>query len=185
MRLVNSALHVVGRVLARERWTERHAVNALRLVLVLVFVGVLVAQALVFPLLAADLAWSYPEAAFLRWPLLVMVIAGLGMVQVAVVCIGRLLTVVAESSTFSRDAYRYVDGIILAGTVATTLAVAALAVQGTTGMLQPGLLLVTMGAIVGGAGVTLLIMVLRALLVRAVALDEETEALQAELGEVI
>ncbi|QAY71291.1 DUF2975 domain-containing protein [Xylanimonas protaetiae] len=182
---VTRVLRAVDSILSREAWAGEHPVLALRLVLVLVFVGVVVAQTLVFPMLAADLASSYPEATSLRWPLLIMVIVGLAMVQVAIACIGRLLTVVAESTAFSRDALRYVDGIVVAGTVATVLALAAMVVQVATEMLQPGLMLVTMAAVVCGAGITLLVVVLRALLVRAVALDEETDALHAELGEVI
>lgn len=178
-------LRAVDSILSRETWTGEHAVLALRLVLVVLFVGVVLAQTLVFPMLAADLASSYPEATALRWPLLAMVIVGLLMVQVAILCIGRLLTVVAESAVFRRDAFRYVDGIVLAGTVATLLAIAAMVLQGATGMLQPGLLLVTMAAIVCGAGITLLVVVLRALLARAVALNDETDSLSAELREVI
>ncbi|GAB2462871.1 DUF2975 domain-containing protein [Xylanimonas ulmi] len=183
--LVSRAQRRVDTVLGRVGQTGALTLGALRLVLGAVFVGVLLAQALFVPLIADEMATTLPEAAFLRWPLLVMVIAGLAMVQVAVVCVWRLLTLVAESAVFSHAAFRYVDGIVLAGAVATALAVAALALTVATGMLQPGLLLVTCGAIVGGAGVTLLVVVLRALLVRAVALTDETAALHAELGGVI
>ncbi|MCL1869525.1 MAG: DUF2975 domain-containing protein [Promicromonosporaceae bacterium] len=177
-RAIDQMLAAVGRAVTVGAWANRAAVVALRGVLAAIFIGVLLTGAVLFPVMASQLTETYPEAAFVRWPLLVLVLLGLAMVEVAVVCVGRLLTEVVQATAFSRHAYRYVDAIIAAGTIATLLGAAALVVQIATAALQPGLLLVTLGAILVGTGVTLLVVVLRALLVRAVALD-------AELGEVI
>ncbi|WP_425956902.1 DUF2975 domain-containing protein [Xylanimonas sp. McL0601] len=108
-----------------------------------------------------------------------MTLLGIGTLQVAMVCVWRLLTMVDRSTVFSRDAFRYVDAIAVAAAAATALALVA------ADAVQPGAMLAVMGAAVGGAGAALLVVVLRALLIRAVELDAETAALHAELDEVI
>ena len=45
-------------------------------------------------------------------PFRVLTILGMGCVQVAVVCVRRLVTMVRRGTVFSDSAFRYVDGVI-------------------------------------------------------------------------
>lgn len=159
-------------------------IRAVRVVIVLMFTGLLVAQAAVLPLLAAETAAQFPEAAHLRLPVLVAGIAGLATVQVALVCIWRLLTMVRLDTVFSRAAFRYVDVIIAAAGGATLLTV-GLFIGIPRDLTPPALALVEVAAAVGGTGIALLVLVMRSLLAKAVALDTSATELQTELDEVI
>lgn len=164
---------------------NRFVVNALRVVLALMFLGLLLGQVVIFPSLAADVASQVPEYAFLRWPVLVLVVLGLACVQVIVVAIGRLLAMAADGTVFSRAAFRDVGVVVWAALAGAGLAAIAFVVLGIAGALHPSAMLATVGAGLAALGVALLMAVMRALLVRAVQLDAETAALHAELEEVI
>lgn len=79
----------------------RMTVAVLRVLLVIIFTGALLAQAWFFPTLAAEVAASYPELAWLRWPLLAVVVLAIAGAQVALVAVWVLLAMV-ESDTCSR-----------------------------------------------------------------------------------
>src|SRR6476660_6802907 len=83
-------------------------VHALRAVLVLVFVGTVFVQAgLVWTLVSG----SDPEDGSLPLTALrVITILGMVSVQVALVCVGQLVTMVRRGTVFSHAAFRYVDG---------------------------------------------------------------------------
>ncbi|MDK1326302.1 DUF2975 domain-containing protein [Arthrobacter sp. zg-Y1143] len=156
---------------------------ALRIVLVLVFLGTLFVEAVMVPLFGTDLAEAGAEA--VRVPVLIIVVLGILAFQVCLVCVWRLLTMVRRGTVFSSAAFRYVDVIIGAVSVAALLLFALGAVLAPGEGVAPGVVL-----LIGGMGVTvaagaLLMLVMRALLASAVATAAEAHHLRTELGGVI
>jgi hypothetical protein len=105
-------------------------------------------------------------------------------VQVSTVSVWRLVGMVRSSTVFSNAAFRHVDvvlGAVVVAAVLTFALAAALAVQG-----RPSGVVMLVGAVgLVTVGMSLLVLVLRALLEQAVARDVEASGLQAELDEVI
>jgi hypothetical protein len=156
-------------------------VGALRAVLVVVLAGTVFVQAGMVWALATD-----PEDGSLPLtPLRVITILGMVSVQVALVCVWRLVTMVRRGTVFSHAAFRYVDIVIGAITAAALLWFALTAVLAPHHQDNPGITVIMGGigmAVLGGA---LIVLVLRMLLAQAVARDVEATQMQAELDEVI
>ena len=157
-------------------------VLALRIVLATALAGSLFVQAVMVPLFWADL----DEApAGVRISLVVIVLLGIVTMQVAAVCVWRLLTMVRRGTVFSHAAFRYVD-IVIGAISAASLLTFGLAVTLAPGeAVAPGIVLLICGASLIVAGVALIVLVLRMLLVQAVDLDAQAHHLQSELNEVI
>ena len=159
--------------------------RALRIVLGAVLAGTLFVQLVMVPLLAGDLDDLEPDYTHLRIPLIVIPFLGLVTIQVTVFCVWRLLTMVRRGTVFSDAAFRYVDGV-MGALAAASLLLFALGVFLAPGeAVPPGIVLLTGGAALLVAGIALIVLVLRMLLVQAVARDAEAHHLQAELDEVI
>ncbi|MFC4783960.1 DUF2975 domain-containing protein [Nocardioides sp. MAHUQ-72] len=164
------------------------AVRALKVIIAIALVGSVLVQCVMVPLIWLDMDDARPG---IRVPFVAIVVLGVATLQVTGVCIWRLLTMVRRGTVFSHGAFRYVDTVI--GAVATasvlTFAVAVLAAYSnrtTPGdQVAPGLVGLVCGASLVVAGVAVLVLVLRVLLVQAVALDAEARQLQSELDEVI
>src|SRR6185437_1013471 len=139
-------------------------VRALRAVLVVVFAGAVVVQALMVWGLASG---SDPEDGSL--PLTAL----------------RVVTMVRRGTVFSDAAFRYVDVIIGAIVAAALVWFAVTALNAPGQRDDPGVTLIMGGIGVGILGVALIVLVLRMLLAQAVARDVEAPQLQAELDEVI
>jgi len=156
-------------------------VGALRAVLVVVLAGTVFIQALMVWALATD-----PEDGSLPLtPLRVITILGMVSVQVALVCVWRLVTMVRRGTVFSHAAFRYVD-VVIGAIVAAALLLFALAVLLAPGdPVPPGMVLLMCGGVVAILGVALIVLVLRMLLAQAIARDVEAAQMQAELDEVI
>ena len=159
------------------------AVGALRAALVVVLAGTALAQALMVWVLASG---SDPEDGSLPLTALrVITILGLVSVQVIGVCVWRLVTMVRRGTVFSHAAFRYVDGVIGAIVAAALVWFAVTAVNAPGQRDDPGVTLIMGGVGVAILGVALIVLVLRMLLVQAVARDAEAAQMQAELDEVI
>jgi Protein of unknown function (DUF2975) len=159
----------------------RLAVTALRAVLVVVFAGTLLIQVL----MAWALTTGQREGSLPLTPLRVVTMLGMVSVQVALVCVWRLVTMVRRGTVFSDAAFRYVD-ILVGAIVAASLVwfmVTALNAPGQRA--DPGVTVIMAGVGLGILGVALIALVLRMLLAQAVARDVEASQLQAELNEVI
>ncbi|GAA2878764.1 DUF2975 domain-containing protein [Streptosporangium fragile] len=160
-------------------------VLALRAVLVALLAGSVFVQAVMVPLLAADLEGLNTDYAYLRTPLLVIIFLGVVTVQVILGCVWRLVTMVRRGTVFSHAAFRYVH-IVIGALVTAALLVFALAVVLAPGdPVAPGIVLLICGASLAVLGVALVVLVLRMLLAQAVARDVEAAQMQAELDEVI
>jgi len=157
------------------------AVGALRAVLAVVLAGTVFVQASMVWALATD-----PEDGSLPLtPLRVVTILGMASVQVALVCVGRLVAMVRRGTVFSHAAFRYVDVMIGAIVAAALVWFAVTALNAPGQRADPGVTLIMGGVGVAILGVALLVLVLRMLLAQAVARDVEASQLRAELNEVI
>ncbi|QCW51920.1 DUF2975 domain-containing protein [Nocardioides dongxiaopingii] len=145
----------------------------LRLVLAGGLAGSLVVQAVLVPLLAADL--DDVDAA-VRWPVVAIVFLGIVTIQVAMVCVWRLVTMVRRDTVFSDAAFRLVDVLIGAIAAAAVLALALGVVLAPGEDVAPGVVLLLGGLGVLVAGVALTVLVMRALLAQATAMRTELEA---------
>jgi hypothetical protein len=159
------------------------AVRALRVVLVVVLAGTVCVQAL---MLWTLISGSDPEDGSLPLTALrVITILGIGTVQVALVCVWRLVTMVRRGTVFSHAAFRYVD-IIIGAIVAAALVWFAVTIVNAPGQRDdPGVTAIMGGIGVAILGFALIVFVLRMLLAQAVARDVEAARMRAELDEVI
>jgi hypothetical protein len=115
----------------------------------------------------------------------VVTILGMVSVQVALVCVWRLVTMVRRGTVFSHAAFRYVD-VMIGAIVAAALVWFAVTIINAPGQREdPGVTVIMGGIAVGILGVALIVLVLRMLLTQAVARDVEATQMQAELAEVI
>lgn len=154
---------------------------ALRIVLILALAGSLVVQVVMMPLIWADLEGTED---WLRALFIAILVFGIVTMQVSAVCIWQLLTMVKRGSVFSPAAFRYVDVMIGAITVAAIL-VFLIAVLMAPGDVAPGIVGLICGAALVLGGVALIVLVLRMLLAQAVAREVEARKLRSELSEVI
>ncbi|HEX5405802.1 MAG TPA: DUF2975 domain-containing protein [Pseudonocardiaceae bacterium] len=159
------------------------AVHALRAVLAVVLVGTVLIQVLmVWTLISGNDPedGSLPLTAFR-----LLAIVGLVAIQVAVVCVWRLVAMVRRGTVFSHAAFRYVD-IVIGAIVAVALVwFAVTAVNAPGQRADPGVTLIMGGIGLAILGVALIVLVLRMLLAQAVARDVEATQLRAELDTVI
>ncbi|MCX5612713.1 DUF2975 domain-containing protein [Streptomyces sp. NBC_00047] len=156
-------------------------VGALRAALVVVLAGTVFVQ--------AGMVWALfndPEDGSLPLtPLRVLTMLGMVSVQVAVVCVWRLVTMVRRGTVFSHASFRYVDVVIGAIVAAALVWFAVTAVNAPGQREDPGVTVIMGGVGVAILGVALFVLVLRTLLAQAVARDVEASQMQAELDEVI
>lgn len=151
------------------------AVVVLRILLILLFVGLLVGQTLSIPGQLAYLARESATFAPFRWPLLVVSVLGMACGQVVIVCTWRLLSMVMADRIFSEDAFVWVNAILVA------MAVAWVLLAGTTVSLSvllfddPGTPMLLLGMVMAGGTVVLLMYVMKALLRRATNLRSEMD----------
>ena len=159
------------------------AVGGLRAVLAVVFAGTLFVQAGMVWTLATG---NDPEDGSLPLTALrVVTILGMVSVQVALVCVWRLVAMVRRGTVFSDAAFRYVDVVIGAIVAAALVWFAVTAINAPGQRADPGVTLIMGGVGVAILGVALIVLLLRMLLAQAVARDAEAAHLQAELDEVI
>ena len=153
---------------------RRSTITTLRALIVLLLLGTLIVQAWIIPVLAGETASVYPEVSYLQVPFTVLAILVVLCFQLGLVCIWRLLSMVARDRIFSTGAFRYVDAIVVALLVATAL------LGGIDTYLTfvlhanpPLVALLLAGGVVGGAALALLMVVMRGLLQKALRLESD------------
>ncbi|CAL9279242.1 MULTISPECIES: DUF2975 domain-containing protein [unclassified Streptomyces] len=150
-------------------------VLGLRAVVVMLLAGSVFVQAVMVPLLAADLDDVGGELAHLRVPVLVILLLGIVTAQVVLVCVWRLVTMVKRGTVFSHAAFRYVH-IVIGAMVAAALLVFTLGTLLAPGeAVAPGVVLLLGGVGVAVLGVALVVLVLRMLLAQAAGMRAELE----------
>jgi DUF2975 family protein len=157
--------------------------HALRAVLAVMLAGTMLIQLLMVWTLISG---NDPEDGSLPLTSLrLMTILGMVTVQVALVCVWRLVTMVRHGTVFSYAAFRYVD-IVIGTIVAAALVWFTVTAINAPGQREdPGVTLIMGGIGIAILGVALIVLVLRMLLAQAVARDVEATQLKAELNEVI
>lgn len=163
----------------------KFTVLALRIVLGMMFVGAAFIQSVLVPVLGVDLTDADPDFAMIRTPMIVLVVLAILALQVAMVCVWGLLTMVRRGTVFSNDAFRLVDIVIGAFTVASLLTFGLGSVLAPGEAVAPGVVLLVGGVAVCIAAVALIVLVLKALLLQAITTDAEARQLRTELDEVI
>lgn len=88
--------------------------TALRVFIVAALGFLLLAQTVILPWMARDMAVDAPEFSFLQVPLLVVLIVDLACVQAVLACTWPLLTLTRRGEVFSDGARPWVDAIIVA-----------------------------------------------------------------------
>ena len=144
---------------------------ALRAALVASLVGSVLVQVGILPAIWRDL-----DAAPMAWRVTAVSILALWVVclQVVAVCIWRLVSMAAAEAVFSAAAFRFVDVVIGAITVAAVLT-AGLATLLVPGDVAPGVVGLIYGAAVATGGVALVVVVMRSLLRKAIEMRTELD----------
>jgi len=150
-------------------------ITPLRILLVLLFAGLLAAEALSVPGQFLHLAAEAPEAGAVPYVLLVATLLGLVALQVVIVCVWRLLSLVRSDLIFSERAFAWVDTIAWALAAGWAVLAAASAylvtvIYVTPALRDPGVPILLFGVTLVGAVVVLVVVVLRALLRQAAGL---------------
>ncbi len=147
----------------------------LRILLVMLFAGLVVAQVMSMPGQFASMAREEPDLAYLRWPLTIWSILELLCIQVVIVCTWKLLTLVTSDRIFSEEAFAWVDAIIGALGVGRVLFLGVFLYLGFLAN-DPGLPILMFGMVLVGGVLVLLMVVMRALLRQATTLAADMEA---------
>ena len=158
---------------------------ALRIVLAGLLAGSLFVQVWMVPLIANDMNVADPDVARIRIPFIVVIVLGILTIQVAMICVWRLLTTVRRGTVFSPAAFRYVDVIIGAAVAAALIAFTFGLILAPGEAVPPGIVLLIGGVGAMAAGIALVILVMRMLLAQAVARETEARHLRAELDGVV
>ncbi len=155
--------------------TERWAVAALRVFLVVLFGILVVFQTMSLPGQFAHMAQGSPDLAHLRWPLTAVTVFWVLCVQVVIVSTWKLLTLVEDDRIFSEASMVWVDAIVGAIAVAWLLLFGTF-VWSLVGVGLPGPPVVLLLVLVAVAVLGLLVVVMRALLRQATTLRTDMEA---------
>lgn len=147
----------------------------LRVLLILAFCAVVLAQVMIVPGSLADMAKESPDKAHLRWPLMALWWFWLICVQVVIVSTWKLLTMVQHNRIFSEQSFVWVDAIVWAIAAAW---VVLLGVSIPLGLRadDPPVPLMLSFMLIGGAVLGLLMVVMRALLRQATELRTDMDA---------
>lgn len=150
---------------------RRTTILTLRVILVFSLAGSLLVQFGILPLIWTDLASSTPG-----WRITAVVILGLWVLclQVVAVCVWRLVSMAAVDAVFSTGAFRFVDVVIGAISVAALLTV-GFATLLVPGGIAPGVVGLIYGAAVATGGVALVVVVMRSLLRKAIEMRTELD----------
>lgn len=157
--------------------SERGAVAALRVFLVVLFAVLVLFQVMSLPGQFRYMAEQDPEVAYLRWPATAVTVFWVLCVEVVIVCTWQLLTRVRDDRIFTAASLTWVNGIVWSMVAAWVVLVGVLLYVGFHAS-DPGLPLLLILLTVGVTVLGLLMIVMRALLRRA-------SSLRADLAEVI
>lgn len=152
---------------------HRITIILLKALIVVLIALLLVCQLGVIPQTAHSMAVRYPEFAQLEIPGIVIGVVFALCAQVVLACVWRLLSLVGRDSIFSPLAFAWVDVALGAVVLATILVVGSFGVLFAAQASPPSISLLCLMGIVVGAGLSLLIVVLRGLLRKAWMLERD------------
>jgi hypothetical protein len=145
----------------------------LRMLLVAMIALLLVAQVFALPATASSWAQQFPDLAWLRVPGLFVAIAFIVCVQVVLACLWRMLGFIRSDGPFSSRSLRYITVVVVFIVIADLLIGVALVLLAAAHAANPSVLLLGCFGMVVGAGLALLVVVLRELLRRALELQHD------------
>jgi len=152
---------------------HRTAIATLKALIVVMILLILACQAFIVPGVAEQTALMNPEFAFLKVPGILITVAFLLCVQLALVCVWRLLSLVRGSVIFSQDAFKWVDGILVLVVAATLLILGSFITLQAVGVASGSVNVICALGVILGAGFALLVVVLRGLLRKASQLEQD------------
>jgi hypothetical protein len=156
-------------------FTERRAVAALQVFLVVLFGILVVFQTVSLPGQFRYMAEESPDLAYLRWPATAVTVFWVVCIQVVIVSTWKLLTLVKNDRIFSDASFTWVNTIVWAIAAAWTVLLGVFLYVGFRSS-DPALPLLLFLMLVGVAVLGLLMVVMRALLRQATALRTDMEA---------
>jgi len=157
---------------------HKATIVSLKALIVAMIVLLLACQLFMVPGVARQSAETYADLRYLQTPGIIVAVLFLLCVQVVLVCVWQLLSMVRTSVIFSDDAFVWVDVILGAMVLATLLIGVSMATLASANVASPSVMLLCALGVVVGAGLALLILVLRGLLRNA-------RQLQQDLSEVV
>lgn len=146
---------------------------ALKALIVVLLAMLLFIQIVMIPAVALGTAERNPEFGQLLIPGIIGGVVLLALVELALLCIFRLLALVRADRIFSPDAFRYVDVIIGALVATAVLLLASLVVIWGAQAGNPSVLVLGVLGITVSIGLALLVVVLRGLLNKALQLEQD------------
>lgn len=152
---------------------HKATIVSLKALIVAMIVLLLACQLFMVPGVARQSAETYADLRYLQTPGIIVAVLFLLCVQVVLVCVWRLLSMVRTSVIFSDDAFVWVDVILGAMVLATLLIGVSMATLASATVASPSVMLLCALGVVVGAGLALLILVLRGLLRNARQLEQD------------
>ena len=152
---------------------HRTAIITLKTLILVLVALLLVCQVFVIPAVAQQMIERSPQLDYLQVPGIVVTVGFLLCVQVALVCVWRLLTLVRASIIFSENAFTYVNIILGIVALATFLILGSFITLAATGSASPSVVILCLLGIVVGSGLALMIVVMRGLLRKASQLERD------------
>ena len=152
---------------------NRTTIASLKTLILVLIALLLVCQVFVVPAVAQQMVERSPHLGYLHVPGILVAVGFLLCVQVALVCVWRLLSMVRASIIFSTDAFTYVDIVLGIVALATLLILGSFITLAVAGGASPSVVILCLLGIVIGAGHALLIIVMRGLLRKASQLEQD------------
>jgi hypothetical protein len=152
---------------------NRASVLALRVLLSAMILLLVIAQVFALPATASAWAAAYPDLAWLRIPALAVAVGFIVCVQVVLACLWRMLGFAEDDGPFSARSLSYITVIIVMIAIADALIAVALVLLAAANAANPSIMLLGLFGIVVGAGLAVLVGVLRELLRQALQLQHD------------
>lgn len=152
---------------------HRTAIVTLKTLILVLTALLLVCQVAVVPAVAQQMVDRSPQLDYLQVPGILVTVGFLLGVQVALVCVWRLLSLVRASIIFSDTAFTYVNIVLGMVALATLLIVGSFITLAIAGVASPSVTILCMLGIVVGSGLALLVVVMRGLLRQASQLERD------------
>jgi hypothetical protein len=146
---------------------------ALQALIIALLALLVIAQAFMIPAVAAGTAARNPEFAHLEVPGVLGGVVFLGLVELVLLCIWRLLSLVRAEKIFSEKAFIWINVIIGALLAAAVLILASYVVLFIAQAANPGILILALLGVTVGIALALLMIVMRGLLRKALQLEQD------------
>ncbi|TFD03616.1 MULTISPECIES: DUF2975 domain-containing protein [unclassified Cryobacterium] len=152
---------------------HRSAIVTLKTLIFVLITLLLACQVFVIPAVAQQMVEKSPPLDYLQVPGIMVTVGFVLCVQVALVCVWRLLSLVRASIIFRENAFRYVNIILGLVTLATLLILGSFITLAVAGVASPSVIMLCSLGIVVGSGLALMIVVMRGLLHQASQLERD------------